>query len=49
MKAARIRMRAIRLFLDEDVWPGLAVVLREHGFDVMHAYEVERGGMSDAN
>jgi predicted nuclease of predicted toxin-antitoxin system len=42
-------MRAIRLFLDEDVWPGLAVVLREHGFDVVHAYEVERGGMSDAD
>jgi predicted nuclease of predicted toxin-antitoxin system len=39
---------AVRLFLDEDVWPGLAVALRERGFDVVHAYEVERGGVSDA-
>ncbi len=42
-------MSTIRLFLDEDVWPGLAVALRERGFDVVHAYEVERGGMSDVN
>ncbi|GAB4536039.1 MAG: DUF5615 family PIN-like protein [Anaerolineae bacterium] len=42
-------MSTIRLFLDEDVWPGLAVVLREHSFDVLHAYEVERGEMSDAD
>jgi hypothetical protein len=34
-------MSAIRLFLDEDVWPGLAPLLRERGFDVAHAYEVE--------
>ena len=42
-------MSAIRLFLDEDVWPGLAPPLRERGFDVVHAHEVERGGMSDAD
>jgi predicted nuclease of predicted toxin-antitoxin system len=42
-------MSTIRLFLDEDVWPGLATLLRERGFDVVHAYEVERGGMSDAD
>lgn len=42
-------MSTIRLFLDEDVWPGLAVDLRERGFDVVHAYEVGRGGMSDAD
>lgn len=42
-------MSAARLFLDEDVWPGLAIALREHGFDVVHAYEAERGGMSDAD
>ncbi len=42
-------MSAIRLFLDEDVWPDLAAVLREHGFDAVHVYEVERGGMSDAD
>jgi predicted nuclease of predicted toxin-antitoxin system len=35
--------------LDEDVWPGLAIVLRKRGFDIVHAYEVERGGMSDAD
>jgi predicted nuclease of predicted toxin-antitoxin system len=38
---------AIRLFLDEDVWPGLVVPLRKQGFDVTHVYEVERGGMAD--
>ena len=42
-------MSTIRLFLDEDVWPGLAVALREKRFDIMHAYEVGRGGMSDAD
>lgn len=42
-------MSAIRLLLDEDVWMGLAVVLREHGFDAVHVYEVERGGMPDAD
>jgi hypothetical protein len=30
-------MSAIRLSLDEDVWPDIAVVLREHGFDVVHS------------
>jgi hypothetical protein len=42
-------MSKIRLFLDEDVWPGLAVALREYGFDVVHAYEMERGGTPDAD
>jgi predicted nuclease of predicted toxin-antitoxin system len=42
-------MGAIRLFLDEDVWPGLSVALRERGFDVVHVYEVERGGLPDAD
>lgn len=42
-------MDLVRLFLDEDVWPGLAVALRGCGFDVSHVYEVERGGMSDAD
>jgi predicted nuclease of predicted toxin-antitoxin system len=40
-------MTRIRLYLDEDVWLGLAVALREHGFDVVHAYDVDRGGLSD--
>ena len=42
-------MSVIRLFLDEDVWLGLAATLRERDFDVMHVYEVERGEMSDAD
>ena len=42
-------MSTIRLFLDEDVWPGLAVVLWEQNFDARHAYELERGGISDAD
>ncbi len=40
-------MSEIRLYLDEDVWEGLAAALRESGFDVMHTYEVGRGGASD--
>ena len=39
----------ISLLLDEDVWPGLANVLCEHGFDVVHVYQVERGGRSDVD
>ena len=38
---------AIRLFLDEDVWLGLAAVLRERDVDVIHVYEVDRAGLSD--
>lgn len=37
----------IRLFLDEDVWLGLAAALREKNFDVIHVYEVDRGSLSD--
>jgi len=39
---------AIRLFLDEDVWPGLALALRERGFDAVHVYELGRDGLSDS-
>ena len=42
-------MSAIRLLLDEDVWAGLAITLRERGFDAVHVYEAGRGGMSDAD
>jgi predicted nuclease of predicted toxin-antitoxin system len=42
-------MSRIRLLLDEDVWLGLAIALRDRGFDVVHVYELERGGMSDAD
>jgi len=38
---------SIRLFIDEDVWLGLAAALRERGFDVLHVYEVARGSLSD--
>ena len=41
-------MSAIKLFLDEDVWLGLAAALRERGFDIVHVYEVKRDGLSDA-
>jgi predicted nuclease of predicted toxin-antitoxin system len=41
--------KTIKLFLDEDVWPGLAAALRERGFDVIHVYEAERGGLPDAD
>ena len=34
---------SIRLFIDEDVWLGLAEALRERGFDAVHVYEVDRG------
>jgi predicted nuclease of predicted toxin-antitoxin system len=40
-------MSDIALFLDEDVWLGLAVALRQRGFDAVHVYECERGGLSD--
>lgn len=42
-------MSQIKLFLDEDVWPGLAETLREQGFDVIHVGEVERRGLSDSD
>ena len=38
---------AARLLLDEHVWEGLAVALRELGFDAVHVYEVQRGGEDD--
>ena len=41
-------MNKIRVLLDEDVWPGLAIALREHSFDVIHVYELGREGMSDS-
>lgn len=41
-------MSTVRLLLVEDVWPGLAVALRERGYDVIHAHDVERGGLDDA-
>lgn len=37
----------IRLFIDDDVWLGLAAALRERGFDAVHVYEVAQGSLSD--
>ena len=37
----------IRLFIDEDVWLGLAAALRERGFDAIHVYEVARDSLND--
>jgi predicted nuclease of predicted toxin-antitoxin system len=44
-----LTVSTIKLFLDEDVWLGLASTMRERGFDVLHVYEVDRGEMSDAD
>jgi hypothetical protein len=41
-------MATAQLYLDEDIWLGLASAGRSQGFDLIHAYEVERGGLSDA-
>lgn len=38
----------VKLFLDEDVHSGLAHVLRKRGYDVVHAQELDRKGLSDA-
>ena len=40
-------MSTIRLYLDADVWLGLAKTLRGHGFDVLHAIEVKQGELAD--
>ena len=40
-------MTRITLFLDEDVQPLLAEILRQRGYDVVHVLEVGRGGESD--
>lgn len=36
------------LYLDEDVHLGLGMALRKRGFDVIHAQELDRKGLSDA-
>jgi len=37
----------IRLLLDEDVHAELAHILRQRGFDVLHAQELDRKGKTD--
>jgi len=39
--------RDIRLFIDEDVWDGLAAALREAGYDAISVAESKRKGFSD--
>jgi predicted nuclease of predicted toxin-antitoxin system len=38
---------APRLLLDEHIWEGLAVVLRGHGYDVVHLNVTEQRGSAD--
>lgn len=40
-------MAEIRLYLDEDISPVVAVVLRSRGYDVVSAHEVEMKGKGD--
>lgn len=42
-------MTRITLFLDEDVRPLLAEILRQRGYDVVHVLEVGRGGRAIQN
>jgi len=37
----------IKLFIDEDVWSGLAAALRRAGYDAVAVSEVNRRGFSD--
>ena len=41
-------LAAIKILLDEDVWTGLAVALREAGYDAVSVNEIDRKGSSDA-
>jgi predicted nuclease of predicted toxin-antitoxin system len=41
-------MSQIKLLLDEDVWPGLAIALQKRGFEAQHVRQLERDGLSDA-
>ncbi len=38
----------LKLFLDEDIHTGLAHALRQRGFDVVHAQDQKRKGISDS-
>jgi len=38
----------LKLFLDEDIHTGLAHALRQRGFDVVHAQDLQRKGKIDS-
>jgi hypothetical protein len=40
-------MAQIKLLLDEDVWVGLSIALRQAGYDTISVNEVGRKGLSD--
>jgi predicted nuclease of predicted toxin-antitoxin system len=40
-------MKRIRLYLDEDVWVGLAAALRAAGYDAICASEINQKGADD--
>ena len=37
----------VKLYIDEDVWGGLAAALRDRGYDALNAHEASREGLSD--
>jgi len=39
--------RDIRVFIDEDVWNGLAAALRRNGYDAVSVAEAKRKSLSD--
>ena len=39
----------VKLFLDEDVHLNMGRALRQRGYDVIHAQELERKGLSDTD
>ncbi len=40
-------MSAVKILIDEDVWPGLAEALRQAGYDAVSVSELGRRGLSD--
>jgi len=37
----------VKFYLDEHVWQELTERLRENGYDALHVYDADRGGLSD--
>jgi predicted nuclease of predicted toxin-antitoxin system len=40
-------MTRIKLFIDEDVWTGLATALSQAGYDAISVNQLDRKGLSD--